>query len=76
MNSSPMEITQLMGLLQKSGNPMQALQGLAANNPAMRQAMSMASGGDPRQVVLNLAKERGIDMAQLQQMAGQLGLQL
>lgn len=55
---------------------MQILQGIAANNPAMQQAIQMASQGNPQQAVMNLAKEKGISAEQLQQMAGQFGIRL
>ena len=42
----------------------------------MQQAIKMAQGGDPKEIAMNLAKERGIDMDQLSQMAGMLGIKL
>ena len=55
---------------------MQMLQQMAGNNPVIAQALKMAEGGDPRQVVENLAKERGIPMEQLTQLASQFGVTL
>ena len=42
----------------------------------MVQAMKMAQGGNPQEVVMNLARERGVDMNQLSQLAGQFGIKL
>lgn len=52
---------------------MQLLQGLAGSNPLMQQAMQMAQQGDPRQVFMNLAKERGMTEEQIRQLAAQWG---
>ena len=74
---NPQQIQQLMGLLQSSGDPIGMLQQMAGNNPAMGQAINMIqSGGNPRTIAENLAKERGISPEQLRQMAGQFGIQL
>ena len=70
------QLMQLAGMLQNSGNPMAMLQQMAGNNPMMAQALKMAQGGNPQEIVMNLAKERGIDVNQLTQLAGQFGLKL
>ena len=70
------QIMQLAGALQNSGNPMAMLSQMAGNNPMIAQAMKMAQGGDPREIAMNLAKERGVDIGQLSQMAAQFGLKI
>ena len=70
------QIMQLFGAVRGSGNPMAILQQMAGNNPMMAQALKMAQGGDPRRIVENLAKERGIPMDQIAQMASQFGMKL
>lgn len=55
-------------------NPMQMF-----NNPLMQRAMDMIKGKNEeeiKQIVINLAQQRGIDMNQLQAMANQFGLKL
>ena len=71
-----LQIMQLVGAAQNSGNPMAMLQQMAGDNPAMAQAVKMAQGGDPREIAMNLAKERGLNIGQLAQVAAQFGLKL
>jgi uncharacterized protein YutE (UPF0331/DUF86 family) len=56
-----------------------AMQTMFGNNPAYSRAVEMSKGKSPQeiqQIVKNLAKERGIDEAQLQQMASMFGIKL
>lgn len=72
-----MEIMQLMQMFQEGNfNPMQMMS-MFSNNPAMKQAQAMMnSGNDPRQMVMNIAKQKGIDENQLKQMAQNFGIKL
>lgn len=76
---NPMEIVQLLSQIKSSGNPTMAMQTMFGNNPAYSRAVEMSKGKSPQeiqQIVKNLAKERGIDEAQLQQMASMFGIKL
>lgn len=72
----PMEI-----LLQATqvNDPVMFLQQRYGNTPAYQKTMAMMQGKNPQQiqqVVFNLAKQKGIDINQLMQMANVLGLRL
>lgn len=71
----PMEILQAM----QTSNPMMFLQQHYGNTPAFQKASQMMQGKDDQQlqqVVMNLARQRGININQLMQMAQSLGLKL
>ena len=71
----PMELMQAL----QSNNPMMFLQQRYGNTPAFQKTLQMMDGKNPQQiqqVVLNLARQRGVDMNQLMQMANSLGLKL
>lgn len=62
-------------------NPMlnQFLMQSFGNNPNFNRAMQMIQGKSPEQLqqtVMNLARNQGISMQQLQQFAGQYGFKL
>jgi hypothetical protein len=47
------------------------------NNPLMGQAQQMINnGGDPNQIIRNVAEQKGISEDQLKQMAQQFGIKL
>lgn len=57
-------------------NPASLMQ-MFGNNPMMGQAQQMInSGGDPSQIIMNVAKQKGIPEDQLKQMAQQFGIKL
>lgn len=60
-------VRQMMNAVQAAGNPALALQQIAGNNPAVQQAMQLVqqSGGDGRAAFEKLARENGIDPAQI-----------
>lgn len=69
----------IMQMLQNSGNPMMMLQQMAQQNPMMGRAMQMGQGKNEVQLkntVRNLAKQRGMNDEQLQQMLSNFGLTL
>lgn len=57
-------------------NPQNLMQ-MMGNNPMMQQAQQMMnSGGDPKDIAMNLAKQKGMSEEQLKQMAQQFGIKL
>lgn len=73
MNFNPMQLLQVM---KSSNNPMNLLNQILGSDPQMYQALNLIRGKNStqlRQVAMNMAKERGVD---LDQMASQMGLRL
>ena len=73
MNNPMMQVLQLM---RNGGNPMTMLNQMTGNNPMVGQLMQSIQGKSPdalRQMAMNIAKERGID---LNQFAQQFGMKL
>ena len=73
MLNNPMQI---IGMLQKSQNPMALMQQIFGNNPQFNQIMQIAQGKSPQeleQYVRNLAQSQNIDLNQL---ANQFGLKI
>lgn len=69
---NPMMLMQML----KGGkmNPQQ-LMGMFGNNPMFGQAQKMlSSGGNPRDIIMNVAKEKGIPEDKLQEIANQMGI--
>ena len=60
----------MMNAVQMAGNPAAALQQIASNNPLMKQALTLVqqNGGDAQSAFEKLAKENGIDPAQIMSM--------
>lgn len=57
-------------------NPQQMMS-MLSGNPMFTQAQNMINnGGDPKEIVKNIAKQKGIPLEQLQAMANQLGIKL
>ena len=74
MNNNPMN--QIMNALQQGVSPNQIAMQLAQNNPSVRWAMQAVNGKTPEQVrnmALQMAKQRGVD---LYQFARNMGIQL
>ncbi len=75
-NVNPMQM--LMNIVMGGGqiNPNQIM-GMFGNSPQMQQAQNMMnSGNDPKQIIANIAKQKGIDQNQLNQMASKFGIKL
>ena len=71
---NPMQLLQMF----KGGqiNPNQLI-GMMGNNPMFNQALKMIqNGGNPQDIIKNVAKQQGISMDQLQKMANQFGIKL
>lgn len=76
MNNMMNMLMQMMG--GGKFNPQQML-GMFGNNPMFQQAQKMMQGKTPeqmREVINNVAKQKGINEQQLRQMAQQFGLKL
>ena len=70
MNNPMMQGLQLM---RNGGNPMTMLNQMTGNNPMVGQLMQSMQGKSPdalRQMAMNIAKERGIDLEQFAQQFG------
>lgn len=68
-----------MGQLQASSNPVEMMQSMFGNNPMFQRAMQMGQGKSAEQLqetVRNLARQRGVDDAQLNQFLSSFGLKI
>lgn len=71
MMNNPM--MQLMQLMRNGGNPMTMLNQMTGNNPMVSSLMQSMQGKSPealRQMAMNIAKERGVDLIQFAQQFG------
>lgn len=71
MMNNPM--MQLMQLMQNGGNPTALLNQMTGNNPMVSQLMQSMQGKSPdalRQMAMNIAKERGIDLGEFAKQFG------
>jgi len=72
-------LSMIMGMMGNGGLNPQGLMKQFGNDPNFQQAQQMLGGKnlqEQQQIVMNLAKERGIDVNQLQNMAKQFGIKL
>lgn len=63
----------LMGAMQRGGNPMQMIQQMARSDPRAAQVMQILGnkpGRQQRDIVMNMAKERGVDLDNLARSLG------
>lgn len=70
------QMMQIMSLMRNGGNPMALLNQMTGNNPMVSSLMQSMQGKSPealRQMAMNIAKERGVD---LNQFAQQFGMKL
>lgn len=71
-----MNFMQVIQQIRGSRNPQQMMMQMAQNNPNLGQAMQMVNGKTPdqmRQMAMNMAQERGVDLNAL---AAQMGIKL
>ena len=71
-----MNFMQVIQQIRCSRNPQQMMMQMAQNNPSLGQAMQMVNGKTPdqmRQIAMNMAQERGVDIHAL---AAQMGIHL
>ena len=76
---NPMQMLQILNQIKSSPNPEVAMQNMFNGNPVYSRVMEMTKGKNQdeiKQIVKNLAKEKGIDMNQMQQMANMFGINL
>lgn len=75
MNNPAMAMLQF---LNNGGNPQQLANQIIQQNPQAKQTMEqlrqMANGQNPKDVAMQMAQQRGIDPAQLMQIAHKMGL--
>jgi len=70
---------EMLQLLMHSNNPAAMVQQMLGNNPMFQRAMQMGQGKNEeeiKQIVKNLASQRGIDVNQLNSMLSQFGMKL
>ena len=71
-------VNQFMAMVNSGGNPLALAQQMLKNNPGARQVMTqfqnMANGLSPKELAMQLAKQNGVDMGQMMQMAQKFGL--
>ena len=76
---NPMQLLQLVGQLKAINNPLGLMQQMFGNNPMLGTAMKMSEGKSPEQmkaIVQNLCKEKGIDFANIANIASQFGIKI
>lgn len=64
------EIKKVIGTLKAAKNPAELIKSMIAQNPAYKNALEyiQANGGDPKAAFEQLAKEQGIDPAEIAKM--------
>ena len=70
---------QLMGMVTQAQNPMNLLQQMAGQNPLMGRALQMGQGKSVEElqsIARNLARQRGMNEAQLNNFLSLFGLKL
>lgn len=70
---------QMISMLQQSNNPMGLMQQLAGSDPLMGRAMQMGQGKDEnalKQIVQNLARQRGMNDGELTNFLSSFGLRM
>ena len=78
-NNAPQDpISMLTQFLDGGGNPQQLLQQMLQRNPQAQQTIeqlkNVSGGAHPRDIMLQLAKQRGIDPNRIMQLTQRLGL--
>lgn len=75
-NNNP--FNRFMQFLNSGGNPQQFANQILQQNPHIRQTMeqlySTSAGQNPRDIAMQLIKEKGIDPNQIMQIANKMGL--
>lgn len=76
MNNNPM---QLFSMLSQCNNPMGMMSQMMGNNPFFQQAMRMSNGKNPeemKEIINNVAQQKGITQEQLKNFANMFGVTL
>ena len=76
-NNGQNPIQMLMQFMNGGGTPEQVMQMIMQRNPNIQQTMTqfknMSNGKSPREMVMQLAKQQGIDTKQVEEWARRLG---
>lgn len=76
-NNGQNPIQMLMQFMNGGGTPEQVMQMIMQRNPNIQQTMTqfknMSNGKSPREMVMQLAKQQGIDTKQVEELAHRLG---
>ena len=76
LNNSPTNL--MLQFLNNGGNPRQFAEQLVQQNPQAKQFMeqfrNLPQGQNPKDIAMQLAQQRGIDINQLMQIAHRMGL--
>lgn len=59
-----MQAMQVVNQIRQSGNPQEALNAMAKQNPNIKNAMDMCQGKNPEQVFNKMCQQNGIDPGQ------------
>ena len=78
MNNQNNYMNNLMQLMSMGGNPQQIIQNAIANNPQLQQAFSQIGSKNlsTKDIVLQIAQKRGININPMIQMMQQRGIKL
>ena len=63
-------INEMLNFLNNGGNSQQIFNQMLSNNPQLKMLQTIQN---PREMVMQLAKQRGIDMKQVEELARKLG---
>lgn len=72
-NNQPIQnnpINEMLNFLNNGGNSQQIFNQMLSNNPQLK---AMQSIQNPREMVMQIAKQRGIDIKQVEELAHKLG---
>lgn len=67
-------INQMLQFINNGGNPQNFINSLAGNQQGVQQLKNMVGNRNPRDFVLQMARQRGVDQNQVMQLARKLGL--
>lgn len=69
-NNQNNPINEMLNFLNNGGNSQQIFNQLLSNNPQLKMLQTIQN---PREMVMQLAKQRGIDIKQVEELAHKLG---
>ena len=72
-NNQPIQnnpINEMLNFLNNGGNSQQIFNQMLSNNPQLKMLQTIQN---PREMVMQIAKQRGIDMKQVEELAHKLG---
>lgn len=67
-------INQMLQFINNGGSPQNFINNLARNQQGVQQLKNMVGNRNPRDFVLQMARQKGIDQNQVMQLAQKLGL--